>query len=137
MTSDFDELTSTLDDVDRTEDVRWLIQRSRRRTSLDDLLGIRATDEAAEDESLIDHLRILRIEMEDTARSIRRGRSPTTTLYALLLRDNQTVGQIAAMTHKDPRDLQLPLEALIALSLARVDRTRRLPRYSLASHLDD
>ena len=105
-------------------------------STIDDLLGLTPAQSAAEDRRLQDNLKVLRREMEETGRSIRRGASPSTVLHALLLQDDQTIGQIAAATHRDPRDLHLAIDSLVALSLVRVDATRHLSRYSLASQLD-
>jgi hypothetical protein len=125
-----------LEDVDRSPHVGWVAQESRKRATIEQVLGIRPAQEAASDERFKNNLLMLRNEIEETARSVRHRRSPETVLHALLLKDNQTVGQISAMVHRDPRDLELALDALISLSLVRVDKTKHLERYSLASQLD-
>jgi hypothetical protein len=111
-----------------------LIQRGPRGGTLEDLLPDGTPAEAVgqrteHDEAL--HEEIVRREVLETARAIRSNSGPTTVFHALLLADGQTLGQLAAKLHLDPRELELPLQVLVSEGWAIEDASSRLHRYSL------
>ena len=56
---------------------------------------------------------------------------PQTILHALMLRDEQTIGQISARLHVDPRTLASDVGILIETGLAQVVGEGPLTRYSM------
>jgi hypothetical protein len=115
-----------------------LEQGGRQRRSLDDLfretfpLVTDVSPGVLADPELVEYVPIIRDELVGTARSIRAGRGPQSVLHALLLEDDQTVGQVAAMLHRDPRDLELAFVALQKIGWLRsITVDGPLPRFRL------
>ena len=95
-------------------------------------LGIDAGDESSEVAPVVlGEVHGLRRQLLDTGRSIRRGSGPETVLHALLLEDGQTLGRVAAKLHKDPRDCEFDLTALVDMGWVQVDDSGPLKRYTL------